>query len=169
MLATCNAALALSSLATANETIKINTWNFVQRYGINITIYCVWNTHYKSTITNMGVVMVMLMMTMMTMIRITMTCQKHRRVSVSCIFVNSHATAVLSMIQILWNGILCWLVGRYWCLGGSYCLHLQGQGVLFWDRLTWKTKALQPWKMVGTTHPITQHHFLVDLNLWPSQ
>jgi hypothetical protein len=63
----------------------------------------------------------------------------------------------------------CWLVNSYWCLGGSYCLHLQGQGVLIWDCLTLKTKALQPWKMLGTTQPPTQCHFLVDLNLWPPQ
>jgi hypothetical protein len=47
----------------------------------------------------MGVVVVMLMMTaMMTTIMITMTCQNNRCVSVSCIFNDNHATAVLLMI-----------------------------------------------------------------------
>jgi hypothetical protein len=120
----------------------------------NPRIYCVWNTLCKSTITNMGVVVVMLMMpTMTTTIMITMTCQKHKCVSVSCIFVNSNAPAVLSMIQILWNVMSCWLVNSYWCLGGSYCPHLQGQGILFLGLLDLEEKSTTTLKNVGNYSP----------------
>ena len=95
----------------------------------------------------------LMMTTMMTMIMIIMTCQKHRCVSVSCIFVNSHATAALSMIQFLWDVTSCWLVNSYWCLGGSYCLHLQGQGVLFLRLLDLEDKSTATLKNVGNYSP----------------